>query len=264
MAIVAASFVSHTPLLLPTTKASHAKRLVDLHKAMATTMSLLYAAKVDVIIAFSPHAMQVGNTFTFNLSPTIKAHFDDFGDVSTVAAASGDPAFAYRLKEQQEAHFAVSAVHDPKVNYGSGIPLLFLQSLPTKPRWVNISTRLSTLDEHIRFGVALQNELQNSLHRVGILASGDLTARFSDAAPQGKHPKAEAFVAAWYAAIQSGTMTQFLRQWSADEIQDLGACGAWSMAQLQGALNSLTMEHQTHYTGAPYGVAYSVDTWVPA
>ncbi|MFA6042363.1 MAG: hypothetical protein WCV85_03255 [Patescibacteria group bacterium] len=264
MAIVAAAFVSHSPLLLPTTKATHAKRLADLHNAMDRAMEHLYAAKVDSIIAFSPHALQVGNTFTFNLSPTLEAHFDDFGDVSTVAHATGDPSFGYRLKEQLEALLPVSAVHDPRLNYGSGIPMLFLNALPTKPRWVNISTRLSTLDEHIRFGVALQEELQNTTHRIGILASGDLTARFSDAAPQGKHPKAETFVQAWHAALQAHTLPSFLRSCSAEQIQDLGACGAWSMAQLLGSINSLQMHHQEHYAAAPYGVAYSVVTWTPA
>jgi MEMO1 family protein len=264
MSIVLAAFVPHTPLLLPTADPTHAKHVAKLRQAMEEVVQLAHAAQVQTVIAFSPHAVSVGNTFSFNLAPSVTATFEEFGDMTTTATLRGDPGFLYHLKEVVEPHYAVAGVSQDPVNYGNGIPLLFFSQLPRAPKWGGISIRRSTLDEHYTFGVALQSELVNARERIMVLASGDVTARLTDASPAGVSPEAKPFWSAWQKATTNHDENHFIHTLTPELVDSVASCGAWSLAMLAGTLNTSRVIPHVHYTKELYGVGYQVVTWQPS
>ena len=264
MSIVGAAFLPHTPLLLPTTDPVHAKRVRSLRKAIEDVVAWAYAAQPDVILCFNPHAPSIGNQFTFNLAERYVATFDEFGDLTTKGALLGAPTFAYSLKEHLEALLPVASVIEPRVNYGLGIPaLLFQQSQPQLP-WIEISSRRTTLADHVAFGTRLQAQLINSRKRVLVVATGEVTARLSDAAPQGKSPEAAHFRKHWRDALQRSALKQFLTLAPTPQVEEVASCGSWSVAQLLGTTTSIRKHAKICYDEAPYGVGYAVATWQPA
>lgn len=264
MSIVLGALLPHSPLLLPTGNPTHRRKLAEASQAMAQVAALTYAAHVDTIVLFNPHAASIGNTFTFNLSPTLLARFEELGDLSTAIPARGAPTFAHRLKEQLEPRFPVTARTDHAVNYGAGIAMLAFQKLPHQPDWVELSARRGTVADHLQFGVALQSELINSKRRVAVIATGDVTAGLSEAAPQGKIEGAATFRLGWTTSLKRNALLGYLRGVTPAQTEALAACAVWSVAQLLGTLNSLRTNVEVHYDGAPYGVAYQVVTWLPA
>jgi len=264
MSIVLGAFLPHAPLLLPTGNPAHRRKLAEAGRAMAHVAALAYAGHVDTVILFNPHAASIGNTFTFNLSPTLVARFEELGDLSTIIPAHGAPTFAHRLKEQLEGRFPVTARNDQAVNYGMGIPMLAFQKPPRQPDWVEISARRASVADHVQFGVALQSELINSERRVAVIATGDVAAGLSDAAPQGKLPGAAAFRLGWTTSLRRNTLLAYLRGVTTAQADEFASCAVWGVAQLLGTLNSLRTKVELHYDGAPYGVAYQVVTWLPA
>lgn len=263
MSIVLGAFLSHSPLLLPTSDPAHYKKMHEAARAAAHVAALVYAAQVDTILLFNPHANAIGNTFTFNQAPNITARFEELGDLHTAVQALGAPALAHRLKEKLETAFPVSTAIPASVNYGMGIPMLAFQKLPRQPKWLEISARQSTTADHENFGVQLQTELINSQHRVAVIATGDITSGLSEAAPQGKIQGASTLRLGWTAAVKRNALADFVRGLPSDQVRAMAACGAWSAAQLLGTLNSLRTKVELHYDGAPYGVAYQVVTWLP-
>jgi MEMO1 family protein len=263
MSIVLAAFVPHTPLLLPTTDSAHRKRVLTLKKTYEEVVKLAHAAQVQTIIAFSPHAISVGNAYTFNLAEKLESKFEEFGDMTTVAAMQGNPGFLYHIKEQLEAHYPVTSIVQPIVNYGSGIPMYFFQQLPKTPRWAAISIRNSSPADHVSFGIALQSELQNSSERVLLLANGDVTARLNKASPEGFSAKADPFWQDWKKALKTESLQKFLENTSSELAEEVGSCGTRSVAMLAGALNSMQMTPNILYSDSPYGVGYQVVVWQP-
>lgn len=264
MSIVLGAFLPHAPLLLPTADAAHHKKMQEAAQASAHVAALVYAAQVDTIVLFNPHAVSVGNTFTFNQNANILARFEELGDLSTAVQAKGAPTFAHRLKEKLESRFPVATSITDTVNYGMGIPMLAFQKLPRQPQWLEISVRRSTVADHETFGVALQTELINAQHRIAVIATGDVTAGLSEASPQGKVQGANALRLGWTSAAKRNVLADFLRGLPPDQVEIMAACGVWSAAQLLGTLNTLRTKVELHYDGAPYGVAYQVITWLPA
>ena len=264
MSILGAAFLPHTPLLLPTTDPTHAKRVRSLRKSVEEVVAWVYAAQPDIVICFNPHAPSIGNRFTFNLAEEYNASFDEFGDLTTKVKLHGAPTFAYKLKEHLEALLPVASVIEPRVNYGLGIPALFFQKpLPQLP-WVEISSRRSTLADHIAFGTRLQTQLINSRKRIIMLATGEVTARLSDAAPQGKSPEASHFRKEWMDALQEGALKKFLQRAPTTQVEEVSSCGSLSVAQLLGTTVSIRTHAQVLYDDSPYGVGYAIATWQPA
>lgn len=263
MSIVLGAFLPHAPLLLPTADPLHHKKMEEVARASAHVASLVYAAQVDTIVLFNPHAVSVGNTFTFNQSPNVVASFQDIGDLSTSIQAKGSPALAHRLKEKLEPRYPVATNIPATVNYGMGIPMLAFQKLPRQPQWVEISARRSTVADHESFGIALQTELINAQHRIAVIATGDVTAGLSEAAPQGKVQGATALRLGWTSAVKRNALADYLRGLAADHVDAMAACGVWSGAQLLGTLNTLRTNVEVLHDSAPYGVAYQVITWLP-
>lgn len=263
MSIVGAAFLPHTPLLLPTTDPAHAKRIRPLREAVEEVAAWAYAAQPDVILCFNPHAASIGNQFTFNLAERYSATFDEFGDLTTKVPLLGAPTFAYNLKEHLESLLPVASVIEPRVNYGLGIPALFFQQAQPLLPWVEISSQRTTLEDHISLGARLQAMLLNSRKRVLILATGEVTARLSDAAPQGKSSEAPHFWKHWVESLKRNTLQQFLEQVPSAQTEEVASCGSWSTAQLLGTLVSMQTHVRLLYSESPYGVGYAVATWQP-
>lgn len=263
MSIVLGAFLPHAPLLLPTADPVHHKKLHEAARASAHVAALVYAAQVDTIVLFNPHAVSIGNTFTFNQAANVLASFQELGDLSTTLQAKGAPSFAHRLKEKLEPHFPVATNIPAVVNYGMGIPMLAFQKLPRQPQWVEISARRSTVADHETFGVALQAELINAKNRIAVIATGDVTSGLSEAAPQGKMQGAANLRLGWTAAVKRNALADYIRGLAADQVETMAACGVWSGAQLMGTLNTLRTKVEVLHDSAPYGVAYQVITWLP-
>lgn len=264
MSIVGAAFLPHTPLLLPTTDPPHAKRMRGLRQAVEDVVAWSHAAQPDVVLCFNPHAPSVGNQFTFNLAERYTAAFDEFGDLSTKAVVPGTPTFAYSLKEHLEAILPVASVIEPRVNYGTGLPAYFYQQLQPQPTWIEVSARRTDLADHLAFGTRLQGLLINSRKRVLILATGEVTARLTEAAPHGRSPEAAPFRKHWLEALRGNTLGDFLHAAPAAQVDAVASCGSWSTAQLLGTTVSMRTHVSVLYDEAPYGVGYVVATWQPA
>lgn len=263
MSIVLAALVPHSPLLLPTTDKSHKKALNRLLEAYKSLNQLIHAAKPDVILCFNPHATSISNVYTFNLAKKFKATFLEFGDLVTTAEALGSPTFTYHLKEHLEASWPVSAIIKEEINYGAGIPILMLSSLPDKIRYSIISSRKAELAEHFNFGIKLQGEIINSEKRVVVLASGDVASGINEASASGKILGAEKYCQDWSLAFQKNEIIKFLHDAKRTKVDEFSSCGAYSLSMLLGVINSINAEFTTLYQEVLFGVGYQLSIWQP-
>jgi len=263
MSIVLAALAPHSPLLLPTTDKSHKKALNRLLEAYKSLGQLIHAVKPDVILCFNPHATSVSNVYTFNLAEKFKATFPEFGDLVTIAEALGSPTFTHHLKEHLEANWPVSSIIKEEINYGAGIPILTLSSLPDKLRYSIISSRKAELAEHFNFGIKLQSEIINSEKRVVVLASGDVASGISEAAARGKIPGSEEYYQDWDLAFKKNEIVKFLHDAKKTQVDKFCSCGAYSLSMLLGTINSINTEFTTLYQEVLFGVGYQLSIWQP-
>ncbi|MFA6587734.1 MAG: hypothetical protein WCT08_01555 [Patescibacteria group bacterium] len=263
MGIILSALVPHSPLLLPTIHESKKKALTELSSAFKNLAEILHSQKVDIIICFNPHATSVGNVYTFNLAKVYKANFAEFGDLTTSTQAFGSPIFTYHLKELMESTWPVSTIIKEEINYGAGIPILHLNNLLNEVKWSLISTRKASLREHFDFGIKLQKELINSNFRIAVIASGDVVTGITEASPEGVLPDAQIFYNNWNNAFNNNSLKEFLFSLDQKTIAKVMSCGAYSLAQMLGTINSLNTKVETLYNKAPFGIGYQLSIWQP-
>lgn len=126
MSIVFSAIVPHSPFLIPDIGKENLLRLKATESAFKKLEEDLYVSKAETIIIISPHGIIQPNSFTMNVSPEFVANFEDFGDLTTKINLAGDIGLANKIRERMETRAPLQLISEPKLDYGSGVPLYLL------------------------------------------------------------------------------------------------------------------------------------------
>jgi AmmeMemoRadiSam system protein B len=257
MSIVFSAIVPHSPFLIPTVGKENLLRLKATESSFRKLEEDLYASKAETIIIISPHGSTQSNSFTMNVSPEFVTHFDDFGDLTTKINFTGDIGLAHKIRERMETKAPLQLISEPKLDYGSGVPLYLLTPHLPKIKIIPIYYSGLDLEAHLKFGQLLKRELMVNKNRVAIIASGDLSHRLTRDAPAGYSPKAKKF---------DQKIIDYLLNKKTDDIiklkhnllAEVCECGLKSIIILLGTLSGINYQPQTLSYEAPFGVGYLV------
>lgn len=177
--------------------------------------------------------------------------------MTTKGAWSGNIGLAHRLKEKLEAKASLILTSEPRLDYGSAVPLYLLTAnrplikiIPLYYSGLNIST-------HFKFGEFLKQEIIPQADRIAVIASGDLSHRLTKNAPGGYSPKAKKFDKKIIDYLQTGRVKEILSL-DTTEIAEAGECGLKSIVILLGILEGIKYSTEQYSYEAPFGVGYLV------
>ncbi|MFA6908825.1 MAG: AmmeMemoRadiSam system protein B [Patescibacteria group bacterium] len=255
--LVFAAITPHPPIAIPSIGKENLRYVAKTTTAFHQLAEEIYASQPDTIIIISPHGTMLQNAFTLNVVPQFSVDFKEFGDLTTAFTVLGDTGFSHHIKEGVETQLPVVLASQERLDHGVGVPLYFLtENLNReKTRVIPISFSLLDLENHFKFGRALQDKILNDTRRVAVIASGDLSHRLSETSPAGFSPAGKKFDDAILSLLYDNKIKEIL-SFDRDIIEEAAECGLRSIVILLGILNSIRSEIQVLSYEAPFGVGY--------
>lgn len=256
MSLVFAAITPHPPLLVPTIGKEKTAQLQKTTNAFAALEEKLYAAKPEVIIIFSPHGSLLEGMMSMNVNPSFTLHLKEFGDLVTIQNFKGAIDFAFRLRETvRRADFTLNIYSTEELDYGAGIPLLFLMRHLPETAILPIGNSLLPAKTHFDFGYQIKEAIMNTNKRVALIASSDLSHRLTSDAPGGFSPAGKQFDDAVLSALQGRNTTALLNLDPA-VVHEAASCGWYTLLMLLGALQRVNYELSVLAHESPFGVGY--------
>lgn len=259
--ITFASFVPHSPLLIPEVGKENLDKLGDTIKAYQQLEHELYSAKPDVIIVISSHANnREGGFFTINQQPKLKVGFKDFGDLVTKMEFDNEIGFGYQVKESCEDFFPVMLTADEDLDYGTGVPLFYLTQHLPDVKVISIGFADLSRSDHLHFGEIIRKQINLSGKRIAVIASGDLSHKLHKDSPAGFSPRGQEFDQAIIKMINE-KRTKDIVDMDPGLIEEAGECGLRSLLILLGIIQELNYEPEQLSYQAPFGIGYLVQNF---
>lgn len=253
--IVFAAITPHPPLLIPLIGKENLARLKDTENAFSKLAEELIKSRVDTILIISPHGELLESTFILNQNTEYIANFEEFGDFSSKKTWPGNMALAQTikssLKDKNQLHFFT----DDKLDHGAAVPLFLLTEKLKDISIIPMNISGLGNKKHFKFGSDISSALADSKHRVGIIASGDLSHRLSPDAPAGFSPRGAKFDNKLLELLKNKKIKNILSL-PEDLIEDAEQCGLKSILILLGLINGLKYSPQVLAYESPFGVGY--------
>lgn len=253
-----ACFAPHSPILIPEVGKENLDKLQDTIRAYQHLENNLYSSRPDIVIVISSHAnVQQGKFFTINQNPKLLVDFKKFGDLVTKLEFQNEIGFGYKVKESCEDYFPIMLTADENLDYGSGVPLLYLNKHLPKTSVVSIGYADLAYSDHLKFGELIRKQINISDKRIAIIASGDLSHKLHKDSPAGYSPLSQEF---------DRQLINFIADNRVEDIvnidpklaTEVGECGLRSLLILLGIIKEINFKTEKLSYQAPFGIGYLV------
>ncbi|MCB9802634.1 AmmeMemoRadiSam system protein B [Candidatus Nomurabacteria bacterium] len=259
--IVFASFVPHSPLLIPEVGKNNLAQLQNTVDAYQKLEQDIYAAKPDVIFLIARHADILPASFSINQRPEINIDFKKFGDLVTKIKIDNDIALGYQIKEAVETSMPITLTSQELLDYSAGVPLYYLTRHLPKIKVVPISYSSLDNQKHFDFGKHLKEMANRSGKRVAIIAAGDLSHKLHQDSPAGYSPRAQEFDQQLMKDLNENKIDDLLNL-ERSFVEEVSAIdGFYSLLILLGAIKNLNYRSDRLSYQAPFGIGYLVQNF---
>ena len=256
MPLLNAAITTHSPILIPEIGKINQQILKKTVEAYDEIAAELQGNDIETIIIISPHGPVQANYFTINAGPELAINLSSFGFLGGTRKFLSDLEFIDNLKHTDGT--AIQLISDPKLDYGSSVPLYLLTQLMPDVKIVALSyaSELS-LEEHLELGKRINQTIRQSAKRIAIIASGDLSHRLKKTSPSGYSPKGAKFDNKLIEFLNDpSTAQKNILSMDAKLIKDAGECGLKSIAILLGALEGHLYEPKVLAYQTDFGIGY--------
>jgi aromatic ring-opening dioxygenase LigB subunit len=255
MPLSQAAIVPHPPILIPNIGKENLTLLAKTTTSYRKLKEAFKANKIETIIIISSHGPAMPNVFSVNEGRDFEINFEEFGDYSTKINAQADIDLVREFKEGFSAYRKVQFVNEPKLDYGSGVPICSLLTELEKIKIVPVHISDLSLREHFVFGKKIKTIIDKSKKKIAVLASGDLSHTLTKKSPAPYSPKAVRFDQKLVEYIQNKKIGDIL-DLKEELISEVKPCGLKPIVILLGILKGVNYEIENLTYEAPFGVGY--------
>jgi len=256
MPLINAAICSHSPILIPEIgKLNYAilKKTADSYQEIANQ---LQGNDIETIIIISPHGQTQTDCFTINVGPELAIDLSSFGFLGNTRKFLSDLSFIDELKKTEGAE--IQLISEPKLDYGSSVPLHLLTSAMPDVKIVAISYASGLdLENHFKLGNRISQVITGSAKRIAFIASGDLSHRLKKTSPNGYSPKGSKFDNKLIELLNNpADIKNNILSLDAKLIKDAGECGLKSIVTLLGALEDKIYTPEIMAYQTDFGIGY--------
>ena len=254
-----AAICPHPPIIIPTIgNPIDLKKVSNTIEGMEKLADIFAKSLSDTILIISPHFPVDLNYFILSHSPTLFGHFYNFGDFKTELIFKNDLELVGLIeKECKKAKIPLKKAEIKELDHGVLVPIYYLSKKYPNFKIVPLSLSFLSLEEHFKFGEALQASIKQCNKNIGIIASGDLSHRLTFDAPAGYSPHAQKFDKEIIELLKKRDVKGILNM-DQDLVEEAGECGYRSIIILLGALSNTEWQPEILSYEAPFGVGYLV------
>lgn len=252
-----AAITPHPPLLIPNIGKEHIKKLQATKEALEDLEKKIDKAALDALIIISSHNKMHHDAFSILLSERYIVNFSEFGDLETNLSFFPDLELIEKIRHAAINHnIPFSLTHENELDYSFGVPLYYL----AKNKNIKIIPLLHTyggLKGQYEMGRLVNAVAVQSNKRVGIVVSGHLSHKSTEASPVGFSKKGREFNAKLRELLETKNTAGIL---SLDKkfIAEADESIVSALAVLLGIIDRTNYKPQTFSFEAPLGVGYLV------
>ncbi len=252
-----AAITPHPPLLVPGIGKEHIGRLKITKAAMEDLEKKLDKAGVDTLIIISSHSRMHHDTFSILLNDSYVVSFKEFGDFETKLNFLPDLELTEKIRHAAiNNNIPLTLTHENELDYAFGVPLYYL----AKNKKIKIIPFLHTFadaKEQFEMGRLIKAVAMQSNKNVGLIASGHLSHKSTEASPAGFSKKGGEFNAKLRELLETkntaGILSMDKKFITAADESILPA-----LSVLMGAMDKINYKPQTFSFEAPLGIGYLV------
>lgn len=264
--LVYAALVPHPPLVIPAVGGEQVRRVGATIHSLQQTAREIAGLSPDSVVILSPHGPVFQDAMAVHCVPFISGNLSAFGAPQVALDVPVDQSLAELvLSAAREAGLPVAPITEEwaqewdarELDHGTLVPLSFLRDAGWQGPVLPITTGALNALELYAFGQAVQRAIDRSGRRIAVLASGDLSHRLNEEAPEGYDPDAAAWDRELVEALGRSEITHLFSM-DPERGERAAACAIHPLMTLAGILDGLQVRAEVRSYEGPYGVGYSV------
>jgi aromatic ring-opening dioxygenase LigB subunit len=231
----------HGGEIIPELQGNNPKRMSLTRKSLTSLGIAMEKANPDVIIVLTPHGTRINGQFSISDSERMEGTLEENGFSFTMEKVV-DRALARSITEKATSvgipaaaiNYGTSAgpISCLPLDWGAIVPLRFM---PDVPIVVITPSRDISYDRHLEFGKTLQEAVQASSKRVGLIASCDWSHAHDETGPYGYDPAAKMLDEEVVILIKQNQLEK-MGDFDANFVEAAKPDGIWQTLILAGAI----------------------------
>lgn len=261
MSIKAGYLTPHPPLIIPQVGGGMEREIENTIKAYKKVAKKVKDYSPDTLILISPHAPAYLDYFQIASGSEMSGTFEDFGaeDVKIQIDLDQDLSDLI-IKEGRKNELSLGYKGNREVlDHGSMVPLYFIQKEYSCPI-VRLSVSGYSLEEHYKYGMAIQRAIEKSNKDIVVIISGDLS-HYLDKEKDNYSEIGEEFDSLVERSFETGDFLDLLLL-EEDYINQAGECGLSPLVVFMGIADGYQVSGDWMSYEAPFGVGYGVGEFV--
>lgn len=263
MNLVFAAISPHPPLLIPQVGGKDLQKISETVLGMRKLANVFREAEVETLIVISPHTLVYPDRFDVCGMEKVFGSFAPFGAPDVMMEFKNDLELARQIDETANKADLKTFLYNNdgeffELDHGIMVPLFYLaKEYESALKVIPIAYSNLSRAQHFSFGQVLAEAIKKYPGRVGILASGDLSHRLIQGAPNGYSKAGKEFDEKIVSDMKNNN-TKSILYYDEDFVEDAGECGYRSILILLGALDGLDAKPDVLSYEGPFGVGYLV------
>ena len=265
MGIEATFMLPHPPIVIPKIGKGDMKKVQSTVDAFEKAAERIGQIQPETIVVISPHHTLYADYFQISPGKKGKGNLGQFNVPQVSVSAKFDEDFVEKLSHIADSHgipAGVKGAVDKYIDYGTVIPLFYVNKYWKNYKLVTMGVSGLTLDKHYKLGMCIKETAEALGNKTVVIASGDLSHRLKPDGPNGYRKEG-----AEYDAQVMG----ILRDTRFDELLDFdegfrsiaGECGHRSLTIMAGVLDGVNVESECLSYEGTIGVGYGICSFEP-
>jgi len=252
-----AAIMPHPPLLIPAIGKEHIDKLKITREAMSDLEKKMDKTGLDALIVISSHSQMHHDAFSILLDKNYVVSFGEFGDFETKLNFSPDLELVEKIRHAAiNNNIPLTLTHEDELDYTFGVPLYYL-ARNKKIKVIPFLHTFADMKEQFEMGRLIKAVAMQSNKKIGIIASGHLSHKSTEASPAGYSKKGVDFNAKLRELLETkntaGILSMDKKLIAAADESILPA-----LSILLGAMDKINYKPQTFSYEAPLGIGYLV------
>lgn len=263
MSLNFACICPHPPLLIPEIGKEDTIKVSDTVLALRKLAHIFSEAEIDTLIFITPHGLVYPDRFNISLVEKNFGTFAQFDEPNISFKYNNDLELAEEIiseaqRQEIEALGFENNQEFYELDHGIMVPLYYLRrEQETSLKIIPIAYSWLDRAKHFSFGKVITEMARKSPDRIGIVASGDLSHRLLQGAPNDNPDAGKKFDEKLLSDIKENKLESIMR-YEEDFVENAGECAYRSIITLLGALDGINTTPEVLSYEGPFGVGYTV------
>jgi len=258
MSILASFMVPHPPMIVPDVGRGSEKQIIKTTESYERVAREIKKLNPDTIIISSPHTSYYSDFFHVSTGKIAKGDFGSFGAPNVSFVEEIDTELVDEIERLANNYsFSAGRTKEVPLDHGTMVPLYFIRKELPKTKIVVVGLSTMPLSDNYRFGMIIQEAVNNLNKKVVFVASGDLSHKLQDYGPYGFIKEGPIYDKRIMSTMSKGNFNELL-EYDEEFLEKASECGHRSFTIMAGALDGTNIKpiYLSHedITGVGYGI----------